>query len=283
MWSQLVRVRSGIGLHISHCHIVTGCDGVAKCIEWISGLIARGFLDIRLLKLRTDDFVNMYTDLPQREMVEKLTGLSTYVYARVATLRHVSENFIHAPDFEHVKRKDAVWSSKSTAPKDFVSVSLDTALKWLNFLIRDVHSTAGDVAYHQTEGLSMGENYAVFVANLTYFCYVIIYLKELVKNFNDIKMELPGLRPSSSQTERSDLETTLQALLDRVKTISIRQRYTDDSLEMQHGDGEVEDYIYDARRQGGGNPWALPAPGADLLGRDRGLPTSYRDRLPLRL
>ena len=161
---------------------------VAKYIEWINGVIARGFLDIRRLKLRTNDFVNMYTNLPQREMVEKLSELLTYVYARVAKLRNVSEVLIHAPDLEHAKSKDA--ASKTTAPKDFVSVLLITALKWLNFLIRNVYSTAGGAAYHQTEGLPMGENNAVFVANLTCLCYETIYLNELVENFNDIKREL---------------------------------------------------------------------------------------------
>ena len=80
MWNQLAR--SYIGLNISQCQIVTGCDDVAKYIEWINGLIARVFRDIHRLKLRTSDFGNMYTNLPQREMVEKLSELLTYVRLR---------------------------------------------------------------------------------------------------------------------------------------------------------------------------------------------------------
>ena len=40
-------------------------------------------------------------------------------------------------------------------------------MEWIEHLIRNVYIEAGGAAYHQIEGLPMGENYAVLVANLT--------------------------------------------------------------------------------------------------------------------
>ena len=65
-WNQLVR--SCIGLIMSQCPIVAGCDDVAVYIQWLNRVISCGFLDIRRLKLATSDFLNIYTNFPLRDI-----------------------------------------------------------------------------------------------------------------------------------------------------------------------------------------------------------------------
>ena len=79
----------------------------------------------------------------------------------------------------------------------FIAVSITIAIEWIECPIRNVYVEAGGVAYHQIEGLPIGENYAVLVANLTFVCYVIEFLQKIVTKF---KKEKSACARSQSRT-----------------------------------------------------------------------------------
>ena len=81
-WNQLVR--TAVGSNLPMCLIMTGCDEVFSYVGWNNTPISRGDIDIRRLTLATNEVANMYTNLPQRETVGRLSGLPKCAYARSA-------------------------------------------------------------------------------------------------------------------------------------------------------------------------------------------------------
>ena len=68
-----------------------------------------------------------------------------------------------------------------------VSASLAKAIEWLAYLISNAYCKVDSVAHHQIEPPPMGENYAVLVANLTWFCFELTFLMTKIDEYRELK------------------------------------------------------------------------------------------------
>ena len=104
--------------------------------------------------------------------------------------------------------------------------------------------TAGYAAYHQVEGLPMGANYAVLVANLTCFYYDIYFLSCRIKALSALKTKI-RLIGSLLSVQRSAPVAKLDVLHDLIFTAAVSRRYTDSCLDCLRGRTRVSGYICD--------------------------------------
>ena len=252
IWQNLVQ--SALGWNMERCQILSGCEELTEYLKWLNVKIKRGVLDITKIKFAVNDFKDMYTRLPQKAMIEKMKGLIQYCFElREGDLEKKDKDgnrtwkpyFLHVPKYNQYNGpKLSEWST-NPKPDDhrFIAVSRATAIGWVEYLILNVYVEAGGVAYHQIEGLPMGENYAVLVANLTCFCYETEFLQKMVTKFKKEKKRV-RLLPQSHPLRKIG-ETEIEKIRDIIISISLSRRYIDDRFEFLYGTANIQSFIYD--------------------------------------
>ena len=231
------------------CQILTGCDQLTALIRHLNHLVATQTIDIKNLKFATNDFTSMYTKLPQETMIKQMTELISYTFRKSDTFG--KGKFMRVPKFHCSKTESAEWAKSPNTPKSgedtHVTVDENTLISWVVFLINNSYFQVGGNLYHQTNGLPMGENYAVLVANLVCFTFEMAYAQRL---YEHLKLSKENLEKSNDQSPDWPLLCSKKAkILQILWWMALSKRYIDDRFEVLVDDLNMLEYMYDERER----------------------------------
>jgi hypothetical protein len=125
----------------------------------------------------TWDFSTLYTTLDQNDMIKRICDLVDRVF----------NNQTDKPIL-HLHKDKATWvKRKRRYKKDHFYLDCSDLKRWLSYLIRNTYLQFGDKVLHQTIGIPMGTNCAVFLANLYLFSFELDFITSLI-NTNQITL-----------------------------------------------------------------------------------------------
>jgi hypothetical protein len=117
------------------------------------------------LPLKTYDFSTLYTMINLVDLKARLQQLIRQLFT-IETKKH------RKPSYMKVCATKCSWTTSAAAPtSSSVTIDADTMCEWVCFLIDNTYVTIGDNIFHQTTGIPMGTNCAVFVANFYLYTY----------------------------------------------------------------------------------------------------------------
>jgi len=136
---------------------------IIKNNEPIRAMIERANLEQNLSSVSTFDFTTLYTSIPHRELKEQLGKV-------------IRDAFRGKP-FLTAYNKQARWTFKRSTK--FHSVTAETLINELKFLVDNIYVICGNQLYRQVIGIPMGTDCAPFLANLFLYSYETEWLKRL--------------------------------------------------------------------------------------------------------
>ena len=116
------------------------------------------------------DFSTLYTSIPRVSLKHALATLIKEAY-------RVRDNIFLVVD----NRDKAYWSDQPSRISSRHSLTEETLIAYVEYLIDNIYVCIGNRVYRQSVGIPMGTDCAPLLANLFLFYYEYNYMKNLIK------------------------------------------------------------------------------------------------------
>ena len=117
------------------------------------------------------DFSTLYTTIPHASLKHALTALINEAY------RVRDSGFIVVDS-----KGRAYWSDVPSQASSKHSMTEETLIKYVEYLVENIYVSIGNKVYRQCVGIPMGTDCAPLLANLFLFYYEYKYMKKLIKD-----------------------------------------------------------------------------------------------------
>lgn len=144
--------------------------------------------DLQSRGLYTGDFSNMYTCIPQEELIQSISVVTKWAFDWAASKLQLRSGQLVCIRYE---KSQCTWiaSKNGSYGTKWSALTYDVITQWARFVVTNTLLKHGDSIYRQTIGIPMGTNCGPVLANLYLLRYEYEFITRLVeKGANGVNM-----------------------------------------------------------------------------------------------